>query len=74
MTQEKPTPSKTDTGKDTSKIEWLTVQQAAYRIQVHPRTIQKLIHDGELKASRIGSALRIRKGEIDAYMENHPAT
>jgi putative molybdopterin biosynthesis protein len=71
MKQEQPEPPAPNGSTD---LGWLTSREAADLIHVNPRTIQKLVKRKQLPASRIGRALRIRKSDIDAYMENHRAT
>lgn len=50
--------------------EILTLDQAAEYLQVVPRTIQRLIERGELKASKVGRIWRIRKQDIQDYLDN----
>ena len=45
----------------------LTVDSAATRLQVHPKTVLRFIHDGRLRATRIGKAYRIRRADLDAF-------
>jgi excisionase family DNA binding protein len=68
--QEPPTPSDQS---HANGIEWLTAEEAAQYIKVHPRTIHKLVKRKQLPAFLIGRALRFRKSDINAYMEHHPA-
>lgn len=43
-----------------------TIQQASEIFQVAPKTIQRWIKQGELRAVRIGGATRIPQSAIDA--------
>jgi excisionase family DNA binding protein len=43
-----------------------TVEQAAERLKLHPKTVLRMIRDGRLKAARIGKAYRIAGEELDA--------
>jgi excisionase family DNA binding protein len=54
-------------------IEWLTAEEVAQYIKVHPRTIHNLVKRKQLPAFLIGRALRFRKSDINEYMEQHPA-
>lgn len=47
--------------------ELLTVDQAAQRLAVHPRTLLRHIRSGRLQARRIGKAYRIRGEDLDAF-------
>jgi excisionase family DNA binding protein len=51
--------------------QWLTQQQAADRLQVHLRTIERARADGRLTTYRAGRerALRFRVEDVDALME-----
>lgn len=44
-----------------------TVEDAAARLQVHPKTVLRFIRDGRLRATRIGKAWRIRAADLDAF-------
>ncbi|MBN3817173.1 helix-turn-helix domain-containing protein [Paraburkholderia sp. Se-20369] len=43
-----------------------TVDEAAQRLRVHPKTILRFIRDGKLNASRVGKAYRIRRADLAA--------
>ena len=43
-----------------------TVEQAADRLKLHPKTVLRMIHDGRIKAARIGKAYRIAGDDLDA--------
>jgi len=43
-----------------------TVEQAAERLQLHPKTVLRMIRDGRLKAARVGKAYRIAGDDLDA--------
>jgi excisionase family DNA binding protein len=49
-------------------LRWLTVDQAAAYLQVIPNTIRNLIHDGSLKAARLGYKFRIERDDLDKLM------
>jgi excisionase family DNA binding protein len=44
-----------------------TVQQAADRLKLHPKTVLRLIHEGRLKGSRIGKSYRILESDLQAF-------
>src|SRR5215475_13747656 len=43
-----------------------TVEQAAERLKLHPKTVLRMIREGRLKAARIGKAYRIASDDLDA--------
>src|SRR6185312_3218275 len=46
--------------------ELCTVDFAAGRLQLHPKTVLRFIRDGRLPAKRIGKSYRIRRADLDA--------
>jgi len=49
--------------------EILTVEEAARKLKVSPKTIYRAVEKGELRASRIGRTLRIRETDLVEYLE-----
>jgi excisionase family DNA binding protein len=49
----------------------LTVGQVAERLQVSPRTVWRLIHDGRLPAVRIGRAVRLRPDAVAGLIKHN---
>jgi excisionase family DNA binding protein len=47
----------------------LTVDQVAHIIQVHPFTVLKFIKQGRLKAAKLGRVYRIKRSDVDAFLE-----
>jgi excisionase family DNA binding protein len=45
----------------------LTVEQVASALSVHVRTVRRYIHEGRLRASRIGKLYRIPVAELAAF-------
>ncbi len=45
----------------------VTVEAAAHRLQLHPKTVLRFIHEGRLPAHRIGKAYRIQRHDLDAF-------
>ena len=43
-----------------------TVEHAAERLKLHPKTVLRFIKDGRLRATRIGKAYRILASDLDA--------
>src|SRR5665213_2633896 len=45
-----------------------TVQQAAQRLKLHPKTVLRLIHEGRLRGVRIGKSYRIQDSDLRAFL------
>jgi excisionase family DNA binding protein len=48
----------------------LTVEQVAQILQVHPFTVLKFIKQGKLKASKLGRVYRIRRSDVDSFLDS----
>lgn len=48
----------------------LSVREVADALGVHPETIRRLIHDGRLDAIRVGRVLRVRRPELERFLES----
>jgi len=55
-------------GQSSSSL-WLSVQNAAAELEVTTRTIYRFINDGKLAAYRIGRVYRIRRADLEAFLE-----
>jgi len=53
--------------------EFYTVEQSARRLSLHPKTVLRLIHEGRLRATRIGKAYRVLRSDLDAFAGVAPA-
>jgi excisionase family DNA binding protein len=51
---------------------WLTVKRAAQECSCSDQMINKLIHDGKLRASYIGRSVRIKSSDLLAVMGAEP--
>jgi len=49
--------------------EWLGTTDVAQQLGLTVRTVYRLINDGQLAAHRIGRVIRIRRDDLDAYMQ-----
>jgi excisionase family DNA binding protein len=47
----------------------LTTREAADRLRVHPRTVQRLVERGELSAVHLGSAVRFDPADLAGLTE-----
>lgn len=52
----------------------LTPKEVAARLQVHPRTVYRLIDSGELEGYAIGGSIRIDEAAYNAYIERSRIT
>lgn len=53
----------------TKKTEFITRREAADRLRVHVRTIDRLIKAGELRTKLFGRSRRIYAVSLEAYIE-----
>jgi excisionase family DNA binding protein len=53
----------------TDKTEWLTVEQIAQELGVHPETIREYIRDGLLKAVQLKRSYRIRRSDYEDFLK-----
>jgi excisionase family DNA binding protein len=49
-------------------LRWLTVDEAALYLRVSPGTIRTMIHNGEVKASRLGPQFRLDRQDLDQLL------
>ncbi|MEL7158190.1 MAG: helix-turn-helix domain-containing protein [Actinomycetota bacterium] len=48
---------------------WLSVQSAAAELEVTTRTIYRFINDGKLAAYRIGRVYRIKRADLEDFLD-----
>ena len=48
---------------------FLTTEQVANILQVHPFTILKLLKEGKLKGIKLGRVYRIRESDVQEFLE-----
>jgi excisionase family DNA binding protein len=53
----------------TQSSDLLTVKEVAEILRVSQPTILRLIEDGELRAIRVRNQWRIRRSDLDAYLQ-----
>jgi len=53
---------------------WLTVEQVAERLQMHPDTIRRLLREGRLRGHRLTrrAGWRIRASSVDRFVTGDP--
>lgn len=47
----------------------LTISQVAQYLQLSEMTTYKLVHDGTMPAFKIGSHWRVKKSDLDSFIE-----
>jgi len=50
-------------------FELLTVLEIARALRVNPQTVRNWIRDGALPAVKLGRCVRIRRGDLETYLE-----
>lgn len=48
--------------------DWLSTKDAALALGLTPRTLYRLIDEGQLPAYRFGRVIRLKQSEIDAFV------
>jgi excisionase family DNA binding protein len=51
---------------------FLTRQEYADHLRVHPRTVDRLISEGEIRSVRVGRSIRIPADELDRAAGTKP--
>ena len=51
------------------KVDFYTVKETAQHLRLCEKQIRRLIERGELPAYRFGAAVRIKKQDVDAYVQ-----
>ena len=49
---------------------WLGTQEAARQLGITPRTLYRLINEGEIPAYKLGRVLRLRLSDVEAFLES----
>jgi excisionase family DNA binding protein len=58
---------------DPERQSFLTTEQVLGYLNITPRTIYRLIRNGELPAIRIGRQWRFRRADLDRWVERQSA-
>lgn len=48
--------------------DWLSTKEAASALGLTPRTLYRLIDEGQLPAYRFGRVIRLKQSEIDSFV------
>lgn len=52
----------------TADGDWLSTKEAAAALGLTPRTLYRLIDEGQLPAYRFGRVIRLKKSEVDDFV------
>ena len=52
-------------------IQGMSVNDYAGRLAISPRQVYRLIEQGEVKAFRVGRAVRIPSSEVERFINDH---
>ena len=50
-------------------ITWLSTAKAASRLGITPRTLYRLIDEGQLPAYKMGRVIRLKQAEVDQFID-----
>lgn len=53
-----------------AEIQWLSTAEAAKRLGITSRTLYRFIDQGELPAYRFGRVIRLKRDEVDSFIES----
>ena len=48
---------------------WLSTAEAAKRLGITPRTLYRIIDEGQLPAYKFGRVIRVKEGDVEAFVE-----
>lgn len=54
----------------TASADWLSTADAAKTLGITPRTLYRFIDQGELPAYRFGRVIRVKRADVDAFIES----
>jgi excisionase family DNA binding protein len=58
----------TDAAND--NIRWLGTTEAAERLGVVPRTLYRMIDEGQIAAYKMGRVIRVKESDLDTFLES----
>lgn len=53
----------------TGNVDWYSTKDAAEALGITPRTLYRFIDQGELPAYRFGRVIRVKKVDIDTFID-----
>lgn len=55
---------------DPNRTDLMTVEQVAAYLQLNKLTVYRYIREGRIPAARLGKGYRVRKSDVDAFLES----
>jgi len=52
--------------------EWISYREASALVALSRGTLHKLISNGEVRATKVGKAVRINRPSLESWMNQHP--
>ena len=56
---------------ESPNLQLLTAGEAAKLLMITPRTVYRMIENGEIATVRFGGSVRIRKQDLERFIEKH---
>lgn len=56
-------------GDNISELKFLTIAEVAAMMRVSKMTVYRIVHSGELPATRVGRSFRVKESDVDAYIK-----
>ncbi len=53
-----------------TQITWVSTKAAAEYLGITPRTLYRLVDEGQLPAYKFGRVLRLKQADVDAFVES----
>lgn len=54
----------------TGDHDWVTTRQASVYLQVHIRTVQRWVRDGDIEGAKVGGRLRLRRVDVEKLLDD----
>ena len=54
----------------TGTVDWLSTADAAKALGITPRTLYRFINSGELAGYRFGRVIRVKRVDVEAFIES----
>lgn len=56
------------------ELSWLGTKDAARRLGITPRTLYRLINEGQIPAYKFGRVIRLKQADVDAFIDTSRIT
>lgn len=54
---------------DTAPNQWMSTKEAARHLGITPRTLYRIIDEGQLAAYQFGRVYRLKRSDVEAFIE-----